>query len=135
MSLYAFTDAQGNVEVLIDCHPSQIEIQPQNQDLPLRFDITGQIDDWQQTDLMCVNTATGKVQFKPAPLPLAPTSEELAAQARLRRNDMLTVSDWTQMPDSPVDRQAWAAYRQALRDVTGQDGFPHNIIWPIPPNP
>jgi hypothetical protein len=134
MSLYAFTDAQGNVEVLIDCHLSQIDIQPHNEMYPLRFDITGQIDDWQQTDMMCVNTATGKVQFKPAPSPPAPTSEELAAQARLRRNDMLTVSDWTQMPDAPVDRQAWAAYRQALRDVTGQDGFPLNIIWPTAPN-
>lgn len=35
---------------------------------------------------------------------------------RLARNARLAASDWTQLPDAPVDRAAWAAYRQALRD-------------------
>lgn len=35
---------------------------------------------------------------------------------RLARDWRLAVSDWTQLPDAPVDREAWAAYRQALRD-------------------
>lgn len=35
---------------------------------------------------------------------------------RILRDTKLTASDWTQLPDAPVDREAWAAYRQALRD-------------------
>jgi hypothetical protein len=35
---------------------------------------------------------------------------------RAVRNDLLAQSDWTQLPDAPVNREAWAKYRQALRD-------------------
>jgi hypothetical protein len=35
---------------------------------------------------------------------------------RAIRNDLLAQSDWTQVADAPVNRQAWATYRQALRD-------------------
>lgn len=133
MTLYAFTDAQGNVEVLVDCPESQIDIQPYNQELLLRFDVTGQINGWQETDLLCVNIETGKVEFKPAPPTPAPTDDELAKEARLKRNDLLMASDWTQMPDAPVDHAAWAVYRQKLRDFSGQAGWPRNIDWPEPP--
>ena len=37
-------------------------------------------------------------------------------QMRAHRDRLLAASDWTQVPDAPVDRQAWADYRQALRD-------------------
>ena len=37
-------------------------------------------------------------------------------QMRTARNQLLTASDWTQLPDATCDRQAWATYRQALRD-------------------
>lgn len=50
---------------------------------------------------------------------------------RLERNLKLTASDWTQVADAPVDKNAWATYRQALRDITTQDGFPYNIVWPV----
>jgi hypothetical protein len=59
--------------------------------------------------------------------------EEMRLFARSDRNSLLSACDWTQVADAPVDREAWAAYRQALRDVTLQDGFPLNIIWPNPP--
>lgn len=36
------------------------------------------------------------------------------------RNERLRESDWTQLPDSPVDKQAWATYRQELRDLPSQ---------------
>lgn len=59
------------------------------------------------------------------------------AQARnsaiSERNRRLFSSDWTQVPDAPVDQAAWQVYRQALRDITLQEGFPTNIIWPQPP--
>lgn len=41
-------------------------------------------------------------------------------QMRRQRDRLLTASDWTQMPDSPLSdeqRAAWAVYRQALRDA------------------
>ena len=59
--------------------------------------------------------------------------DALGAEMRLRRNQILTQSDWTQLADSPRDKQAWAAYRTALRDVPSQPGFPHTILWPTQP--
>jgi hypothetical protein len=56
-----------------------------------------------------------------------------AAQIRAQRNNLLDASDWTQVFDAPVDRAAWAIYRQALRDITIQAGFPANVIWPSKP--
>ena len=52
------------------------------------------------------------------------TSEELANQFRVERDAKLKESDWTQIADAPVDKVAWAAYRQALRDL------PTNSEWP-----
>lgn len=54
-------------------------------------------------------------------------------EARKLRNSLLLQSDWTQVADAPVDQAAWATYRQQLRDVTSQVGFPDNIIWPEAP--
>jgi len=52
-----------------------------------------------------------------------------AAEARAKRDDLLTDSDWTQVADAPVDQAAWAVYRQALRDIPSQEGFPNTINW------
>ena len=54
-------------------------------------------------------------------------------EVRNQRNQLLKDSDWTQVADAPVDKIAWATYRQALRDVTAQEGFPFNVVFPIPP--
>lgn len=56
-----------------------------------------------------------------------------AASVRQDRNQRLAACDWTQLPDAPVDAAAWATYRQALRDVTSQPGFPWNVTWPVLP--
>jgi hypothetical protein len=58
---------------------------------------------------------------------------EKAGQMRSYRNTLLSDCDWTQLPDAPVNTQAWATYRQALRDVTSQTGFPWDIQWPEKP--
>lgn len=52
---------------------------------------------------------------------------------RLQRDSLLAGSDWSQLPDVPVDRAAWAAYRQALRDLpaTWQPG--PTVTFPTPP--
>ena len=56
-----------------------------------------------------------------------------AASRRSIRDEKLKDSDWTQVADSPVDKDLWATYRQALRDVTAQEGFPWNVVWPTQP--
>jgi hypothetical protein len=56
-----------------------------------------------------------------------------SANARKRRNKLLSASDWTQVADAPVDKSAWATYRQALRDISAQAGFPATVVWPTQP--
>ncbi|WP_431276288.1 tail fiber assembly protein [Variovorax ureilyticus] len=68
------------------------------------------------------------------PVP-GPSVEELASNVRAQRDRLLVMSDWTQLPDVPeVTRQAWLSYRQGLRDVPGQEGFPSTIDWPKAPS-
>lgn len=56
-----------------------------------------------------------------------------ATAARSERDILLSASDWTQVADAPVDQAAWATYRQSLRDIPQQAGFPSNIMWPSKP--
>ena len=58
---------------------------------------------------------------------------EQAASVRNQRTELLKDSDWTQIADSTADKTAWATYRQALRDVPSQAGFPWTITWPDAP--
>jgi hypothetical protein len=58
---------------------------------------------------------------------------EQAKAAREDRTRRLSATDWTQLADAPVDKTAWATYRQALRDVPAQAGFPWNVQWPDTP--
>lgn len=59
--------------------------------------------------------------------------EAKADEVRSQRNNKLTRCDWTQVLDAQVDRAAWANYRQQLRDIPDQSGFPFNINWPQEP--
>lgn len=55
---------------------------------------------------------------------------------RADRDDRLRDCDWTTMPDAPLDdatKQAWATYRQALRDVPQDFSTPDEVVWPTPP--
>ena len=58
---------------------------------------------------------------------------EQAKAVRKQRNQKLKDCDWTQVLDAPVDKDAWAAYRQALRDISAQENFPWTINWPKEP--
>jgi hypothetical protein len=49
------------------------------------------------------------------------------------RTKRLLESDWTQVLDASVDQTLWATYRQELRDITAQEGFPWNVVWPEKP--
>jgi hypothetical protein len=58
---------------------------------------------------------------------------ERAVSVRNSRTEKLKDCDWTQIADSTADKTAWATYRQALRDITAQAGFPWTITWPDAP--
>ncbi len=64
--------------------------------------------------------------------PVTP-NEVLASGIRAERNRLLAESDWTQVADAPVDKAAWATYRQALRDITTQESFPTSVTYPTKP--
>lgn len=66
---------------------------------------------------------------------LAALTESLSASVRIERNAKLAASDWTQVADAPVDKAAWATYRQALRDISAQADFPATVAWPTQPVP
>ena len=64
---------------------------------------------------------------------IAAKDAEQAKFVRKERNKKLSESDWTQIADAPINKVTWATYRQSLRDVTTQTGFPWDIVWPEQP--
>ena len=74
-------------------------------------------------------------QFQIKEIP-APTDEELAQQIRAKRNSLLSQTDYLMMSDYPINddnRKLIKEYRQALRDIPEQAGFPRTITWPEKP--
>lgn len=67
---------------------------------------------------------------------IAVDKEIQAINTRQQRTVLLNLSDWTQLPDSPLSeekKQQWNVYRQALRDLPAQEGYPFNVTWPVQP--
>lgn len=61
-------------------------------------------------------------------------TSKLTGMVKAHRAILLLNSDWTQLPDVPLSTQAsWQLYRQALRDITEQAGYPEDIVWPATP--
>jgi hypothetical protein len=54
-------------------------------------------------------------------------------EIRSRRNSFLSQSDWTQLEDSKENKEAWAGYRQELRDIPQTFSTPDGVIWPSKP--
>ena len=66
----------------------------------------------------------------------AEMGRQAASAIRAERNTKLSECDWTQLNDTPLDntaKVAWTTYRQDLRDIPSQSGFPHNVVWPVKP--
>jgi len=59
--------------------------------------------------------------------------DEAWGNLRVMRAAKLAACDWTQVADAPVDKAAWASYRQALRDLPQHTEDPANPVWPTPP--
>lgn len=69
-------------------------------------------------------------------MPTVIPDEVLAFEIRDRRNALLTETDYLMQPDYPISEETRTdikAYRQALRDITKQEGFPENVVWPEKP--
>tara|TARA_R110000803_G_scaffold37814_1_gene81655 strand:- start:1660 stop:1944 length:285 start_codon:yes stop_codon:yes gene_type:complete len=78
-------------------------------------------------------TAEEEIQFdKMTSDYLAGADDRAAAKVREDRNAKLTVTDWTAFSDVTMS-DAMETYRQALRDVPAQSGFPNTITWPTEP--
>lgn len=71
--------------------------------------------------------------FIPAFLADGASDPEIFAAIRGWRDRELSISDWTQLPDAPVNREAWATYRQELRDLPAQNEDPKLIVFPERP--
>ena len=81
--------------------------------------------DTKDEDGNTVTAATNEAAYK------AKVDASAAANVRSERDSKLAECDWTQTNDSPVkDESKWTTYRQALRDVPTQSGFPHTVTWP-----
>ena len=55
---------------------------------------------------------------------------------KYQRDVLLYESDWTQIPNNsltPEKQEEWAVYRQQLRDITNQPGYPFDVVWPVKP--
>jgi hypothetical protein len=59
--------------------------------------------------------------------------EQAEAAVRSQRVRLLSETDWMALSDSPAMTTEWATYRQALRDITAQTGFPYSVEWPTKP--
>lgn len=57
-------------------------------------------------------------------------TQRFSSYIREERNKILATTDWTQLPDSPVDGSIWVSYRQDLRNIPSQPGFPWEVEWP-----
>lgn len=129
MKQFAIFDSSGNITQIVYGDKSNI---PKN----IQSDLVEEIF----TKLPDIPSSSGNWKFSKNSWSWEnqETPEEALANhwllVRTERDRLLQASDWTQLPDVPLaTKEAWAAYRQALRDVTDQPD-PFNIIWPTPPN-
>lgn len=128
---YLICDAEGYILREVTCPAEQLQYQ---------FDASSgefakaNVGNWNDEDHYWDGT-----QFTTKPT-VVRSNEELIAEVQLeirrKRSTLLQSSDWTQVPDAPVDKAAWATYRQQLRDLPAQyqnETDFANVVWPTPP--
>jgi hypothetical protein len=71
---------------------------------------------------------------KPEAVEIVITNQEKIDLANLKILQILKTTAWTQASDETnINQLAWATYRQEVRDVILQPGYPDNIVWPVAP--
>ena len=109
----------------------QFRLFPNGEENPCLFDWEDMIPLYKYEDGGVLHRTEEEIEAERAILSL-PTAEEI----RTQRDKLLAETDWTQVLDAPISaesREAFRVYRQALRDITEQDGFPTAVIWPEMP--
>jgi hypothetical protein len=85
------------------------------------------------TDTPATDTTSAKTAAENEAAYKTAKDTEQTKSMRSSRDEKLKDSDWSQVADAPVDKAVWATYRQALRDVPTQSGFPWEVTWPTQP--
>jgi len=101
-----------------------------NEDLEVVIQEFAPLGYWRNLEAPVATPAVGAAGELSEVESIPPSLEE---QVRAERNVLLIASDWTQVADAPVDQAAWATYRQDLRDIPQQAGFPDDVTWPTKP--
>jgi len=128
---YSIYDTSGKVLWVIDCHPDHIESQVQ--DGVLRY-VEGDYLEHQISNGRACLLPVKPSQFHEWDYEGRCWTVDEAAVAiiiRKKRAELISASDWTQGKDISDDvSKRWVGYRQSLRDITTQKGFPLVITWP-----
>ena len=124
---FAFTNARRNVWGTIDC---DVTIEATGEVVPF----TATPDDVEEHGRTLYNQLNTTYSSQVTACSTEERDTAFAEIARSDRNTRIRETDWTQSADVPqATKDLWAPYRQALRDVPAQTGFPHEITWPTPP--
>lgn len=123
----------GVVRMTRDLTAGQLDELGYNEAVPVRREPhTDYTTEWVKDGLVY------REQIVTAVVDEAARAAELAEAVRAERDRLLAECDWTMLTDAPLgedERDAWAAYRQELRDVPQQAGFPLHAAWPERPAP
>lgn len=124
---FAFTNARRNAWGTIDC---DVTIEDTGEVITF----TATPDDTEEYGSALYNQLDTTYSSQVADCPEEERYEVHSSFVRRDRSGRLKRTDWTQQPDVPeATRTLWQPYRQALRDVPTQAGFPYEITWPTPP--
>ena len=110
---------------------AEFEMVALSEENPALFDWDGMIPLYRWGDGVAIKRTEEEIEAERA-LAFLPTADEV----RAKRDRLLAETDWTQVLDAPISaesREAFRVYRQALRDITEQEGFPANVVWPEMP--
>jgi hypothetical protein len=131
MPHYLLCNSDGLVLGYVECPEYDAENQLSGDASHMLEVQANEVPDFMQNEVV-FDLETG-VQIQSTPKQPTVDLSAIGRSIKKQRNKLLSLSDWTQVADAPVDQAAWATYRQALRDVPEQDGFPDGVVWPVPP--
>ena len=124
---YAFTNARENIWGTIDC---EVILKDTGEEISF----TATPDDSEEHGRVLYEQLSTTYASQVEALSDAQRELEWAELQRRQRGFKLKATDWTQNADVPeATRTLWQPYRQALRDISSQEGFPLTVNWPTPP--
>lgn len=137
---FVYADRQGVIHPEIENEDGTKKHNPQNKFLFCVFTddtvlITWPYNKQNFVDALKNGTTVQMKRYQIVEIP-APTTEEVAAQVRSQRDALIAQTDYLMMSDYPIseeDKTELEDYRQALRDIPEQEGFPSNVQWPVAP--